>query len=797
MYGTRLRSARKRQNSPNDDRPDEQAARRSAPRARVTADEEDGREVGDDDPEDDTFADEEEDGGESEEGDPDDDNLLAEEKSGRVRRRTEEDSPDPFAEDQDVVDFEDEEFTDESAIESQSEDEAPQRPSSVTGGKATAAQKQRKLDADFAELPTELQTVAQHHSAKLARAASSSKAFISKHRGEIESMRVLEDWIPTAQEEIEAGVWTQDEEGDFQRRIRDDPYLAYLRGLTVPPGNKGFLPMWKKICRLRRCFPTWIISPRNHLEYDGRVALADGTEVADPVWTRGFCDRLARLALGGPWGGNMTLLALFVRYAVACRINDRGAVPFAHGTDSWFMEEMRARLRTGRDGSKSIPQIHKEVRRAAGARSLDVPWYSLVMRNIEKLAYDKETPAYRGAGGRGPAPYRVRTEDLHRVERAVHHCKDLGMPMFASLGDRARVLSHGWSYDLPKTVADVRHLLILIQVAWERRRRIEQIRPPTPTPPRGEFPDPGASSDAGRLGTAGYDEDFGGPGDSPLPGDGSDSEGSGADISAPRCDLPLVFPIPGMEGLETSKTGGGATFTIRGLKGEMLPRPTAREEQPDVIPQLALSVLGLAPPRARCPKLDSNQLSRKLLVAQAYNKRDETYPSSRLSCWDPHNRIAKEFALAVHSRKVAGVRRRLEDVMAGQMRQRLLILKVAGTGKTTAMLRPCQQGLCQGPESNITSATKSGNPLFNLPETRVKRRRCLQDYLARTAKPGRTITLARLPRRTSRPTTVAGPDHEGQGGEGKEDDGGSKKNKTYAELDAELKDHFRKNGVDM
>ncbi|RYO99895.1 hypothetical protein DL766_010390 [Monosporascus sp. MC13-8B] len=42
--------------------------------------------------------------------------------------------------------------------------------------------------------------------------------------------------------------------------------------------------------------------------------------------------------------------------------------------------------------------------------------------------------------------------------------------------------------------------------------------------------------------------------------------------------------------------------------------------------------------------------------------------------------------LAVHSRKVADVRRWLEDVIAGRMRQRLLILKgAAGTGKTTTL----------------------------------------------------------------------------------------------------------------
>ncbi|RYO96248.1 hypothetical protein DL765_011629 [Monosporascus sp. GIB2] len=381
----------------------------------------------------------------------------------------------------DDAEFSDEDFTDKSAIDSQSEDEAPQKSNNGSSGKATPAQKQQKLSQDFFELPPELQTIGQHQAAKLARAADSSKGWVRKHRSQIQELDILEGWIPTAEDAMKDGTWTQQQEDVFQQGLQDDPYLQYLQSVSIPRGNKGFIPMWKKICKLRRCFPTSIISPLNYLEYHGRVTLADGTQAADPVWTRGFSDRLVRLTLGGPWGTNITLLTLFIRYAVACRINDRRAVPFAHETDSKFLDTMRMRLYVSRDSSKSIPQIHKEVRRGIEATGLALPWYSVLMRNIKKVAYSQETEAHRGGEDEGAfSPYRVLTEDLHCVDRAVHHCKDLGRPMFASVGDSARLLSHErGGYDFPKTEEDMRYLLCRIYVAQKRHMEIEPFSAPS------------------------------------------------------------------------------------------------------------------------------------------------------------------------------------------------------------------------------------------------------------------------------------------------------------------------------
>lgn len=64
----------------------------------------------------------------------------------------------------------------------------------------------------------------------------------------------------------------------------------------------------------------------------------------------------------------------------------------------------------------------------------------------------------------------------------------------------------------------------------------------------------------------------------------------------------------------------------------------------------------------------------------------DTIPNNEQRPWAEQFGPANLEELAVHKKKVADVRRWLEDVMAGKMRQRLLILKgSAGTGKTTTM----------------------------------------------------------------------------------------------------------------
>ncbi|KAI1412147.1 hypothetical protein F5Y13DRAFT_180242 [Hypoxylon sp. FL1857] len=89
---------------------------------------------------------------------------------------------------------------------------------------------------------------------------------------------------------------------------------------------------------------------------------------------------------------------------------------------------------------------------------------------------------------------------------------------------------------------------------------------------------------------------------------------------------------------------------------------------------------------------DTPQSSMGPAVASSQKFLKPPRPQQGSTTGDEHRPWSERFApvnleeLAVHKKKVADVRRWLEDVMAGRMRQRLLILKgAAGTGKTTTV----------------------------------------------------------------------------------------------------------------
>ncbi|KAI0381257.1 hypothetical protein F5Y04DRAFT_256162 [Hypomontagnella monticulosa] len=378
-------------------------------------------------------------------------------------------------EDVDDGDDDEPELTDQS-IDTDSEMETKKRVEAKKGmkkGRPTEDEKRNALVQDFNELATELKTVAQDQPYNLKKAAAKSRNWIQKHRDPIESIQDLLLWVPSAETHIQ-GAWTRALEELFQQDLQQDPYLQYLRGCGLPGSNARFMPMWKKVCRLRRVFPIQIISPLQHLQYGATdpVVLADGTTRPNPVWTPWFCEHLTRLAIGGPWGNNMDLLSLLLRYVVACRTDDRGPIPFIlgkAGDGSDFMKLMDSKLGKNRDPTKPIPRIHQEVRREIQARSLDVPWHSQMMRNLEKLAYipGKEPNVGLPEAGFESRLYQVTTEDLRKVERAVSGCKDLGRPLFMKVRDAARIASHGRGFDFPKKYSHVQD----IQIAWYKHER--------------------------------------------------------------------------------------------------------------------------------------------------------------------------------------------------------------------------------------------------------------------------------------------------------------------------------------
>ncbi|KAI1640636.1 hypothetical protein F4809DRAFT_637439 [Biscogniauxia mediterranea] len=328
--------------------------------------------------------------------------------------------------------------------------------------------------------------------------------------------------------------WTQDDEDRLSRRLNDDPYYRYIQHLRAPSTNNEFLPMWKKICKVLKVAPTDIVGPTKHLAYGGKTVNVGKTASVsrdtwpDPNWSTAFCSGLARVALGGPCGKDVRLLALFLRYAVACRLNDRR--PFLMLGVNWdkFLELAEDKLERNRNPSVSIAQAHKEVREIIRSREVPLPWYSDVMRNLEKLVYKPNTPPLQQPGE--PVEYMLQTEDLTNLEKAFNGCKVNGRSLFTSVEIGWSMASHQRS-DWPE---DSNDLMNLRAALYKRDQRLIEIR--------------GRETDRASMSGVG-DED-----DNDDDDDGDEHEDLGYDEPLPSRGDGESLPLPGHPSLTRGPT---------------------------------------------------------------------------------------------------------------------------------------------------------------------------------------------------------------------------------------------------
>ncbi|KAI1865056.1 uncharacterized protein JN550_008602 [Neoarthrinium moseri] len=435
------------------------------------------------------------------------------------------------------------------------------------------------------------------------RALSRVSQFVSKHTGWLQTHRPavcdvdLAKFIPQVEYDT---WWTELDEEALQDALAADAFYQYLGSLDKP-SHVIWAPTWAKIMRIMGCLPTDIIGPKRYLASNSYPEVdVGGQRYANPHWTPKFCRRLARVALGGPCGHNYRLLAVFILWAVACRMNDRRRIPMNHGTDGGqFFDNLQRRLATT-DGKKSIVAIHQEVRRELKSLGLELPWYSQVMRNIEKQMFrNDQDPFHKEVG---PIfidfdPYLVETEDLLAVEIAMNSCQSFGIPRFTNVGDRFRTVTNTKKFGYPKSSADFQDLWQRIYVdnlRFDKKRR-QQARDGHLGPLTGLDRITGRGVDT-RFGSSPGALSFGGDsggsvvfGDSPgasMLGDGLGDDlaagspsGDGAGTSPERLPKLPDCPLPGSEGL----------VRIAGPKGNFL-LPVGTE-----VPEYNLEVL----PRAR------------------------------------------------------------------------------------------------------------------------------------------------------------------------------------------------------
>ncbi|KAI0868148.1 hypothetical protein GGS24DRAFT_513815 [Hypoxylon argillaceum] len=249
------------------------------------------------------------------------------------------------------------------------------------------------------------------------------------------TMEELIGMLPTIS--IDA-IWTREEEDSFKASLATDPYHRYIESDAALPrkGNHSYWTMWKVIPRLRNCFPTDIIGVKAHLKYGTDVDIGGGIGKPSLQWSSNFCEHLTQLALGSPCQGNMRLLSLLIRYAVADRTDDRRQVPLdEHRINSKFLDEFAVGIRQSND-STALRELHVNVRARWETAGFSLPWESDVMCSIESqnnpVRSQKPTMPTPGEG-----------EVFKEVIRACDATGDLGYASFNTVEQRATLLAHG------------------------------------------------------------------------------------------------------------------------------------------------------------------------------------------------------------------------------------------------------------------------------------------------------------------------------------------------------------------
>ncbi|KAI4865163.1 hypothetical protein F4820DRAFT_448243 [Hypoxylon rubiginosum] len=331
------------------------------------------------------------------------------------------------------------------------------------------------------ELPGSLLGHAANAPGRLNQRLDSTKDWVDSHRPPI-TMEDLLDRLPKPQDEMDE-VWTQEREDELVARFEEDGWRAYIEKGRKGKGkvHEHFWSLWRKTCHLRQAFPTDVIGPRQYLQYatTAKVKVKRGVWAADPNWNRNFCETLDFLIIASPCGNDLGLLSLFIRYAVACRINDRRRVPIGElGTGHPFLKELK-RVMKGSQGGMTLPAIGEEARRNWERRGMALPWEALTLQQLETVAFDVNREAFRDDSAEF-LPYEVVTGDLKAVTEAFRTTTDLGYPIFGDLDDRWKVVSNSRKVNEapPHDWADLSRLraqLLLADMRCLEKRRLHGI----------------------------------------------------------------------------------------------------------------------------------------------------------------------------------------------------------------------------------------------------------------------------------------------------------------------------------
>ncbi|KAI1313297.1 hypothetical protein F5Y03DRAFT_338624 [Xylaria venustula] len=265
--------------------------------------------------------------------------------------------------------------------------------------------------------------------------------------------------------------WTEEMEDDLRRAVNRDPFLVYIKALN--PHSRVW-SLWRKCCHIRKTFPTDIIGPTHYTNY-GLNATAKGRRRPDPDWSQTFCMKLDRLVFGSPCNSNTKLLALFIRYAVACRTDRRRVPMHDSATGHRFFDVMKEQIELA-NGRLNLRAIGTKARQEWVSRGLVKSWEMQVLKKLEYTLLkvvdgDEEDDAEDGL-----APYRVHSVDLDNLLNAFETVSDEGLPLFTNIDIRYKSMclsrGHGGA---PKDITEYTRLhraLMLKDMRLEEHRRL-------------------------------------------------------------------------------------------------------------------------------------------------------------------------------------------------------------------------------------------------------------------------------------------------------------------------------------
>ncbi|XDG02702.1 hypothetical protein ABKA04_002317 [Annulohypoxylon sp. FPYF3050] len=265
----------------------------------------------------------------------------------------------------------------------------------------------------------------------------------------------------------EGSDWKPEDERQLQEEWAEDPLRKQPEELNVTT-NRYFLPMWKITIQFLSCFPTTIVSPRNHLRYEasGRGAVeGDG----GPNWSKSFCQRFKNLVLHGAFQLQPDLVALTLLYAAICREDYRGKIPWRNRTTDVFLDRLLRAMKV-QTGDKSVVQVHQEVlSELTFTGKIPTSTMSMLFRRIEEIAFKrKEGDPFRPDR---PPIFGIKTEDLATVTKAADAVKKAGVWLFlpVSIVSRAVKAAKNDQAGAPnnlKHLNELREAVILSDRRW-------------------------------------------------------------------------------------------------------------------------------------------------------------------------------------------------------------------------------------------------------------------------------------------------------------------------------------------